>query len=239
VITRESIAKELKGGSGFAAIGGEAMRLVVGQKALSEWPAFVESWNHLAIDQHMADGGRFRRRRYGRFEVERGDVARKPHGPHFQDVAYNGLNGGIDRWFEPITETIGRHPVLTRLIEQCGEVFAAASKTLARRFDVEAHQFRIEPTPNEIGKPTPEGMHRDGVDWAFVTLVARTGVAGGVTAIGDAEGRALGSFTLSEPLDSVFLDDRRVRHGVTPIQILDRDRPAYRDVLVLTFRRAE
>ena len=238
MITTHSIAAGLEDGAGFIALDGTSMRTLVGQDALAEWSAFVESWNHLEIDGHMADGGRFRRRRYARFHVERGVVTRQPHGPHFQDVEYNRLNGGVDRWFEPITETIGRHPVLTRLIEKCGDVFSTASKTVPCRFDVEAHQFRIEPTPDEIGKPTPEGMHRDGVDWAFVTLIARTGVAGGVTAIGDAEGRALGSFTLSEPLDSVFLDDRRVRHGVTPIEILDRDRPAYRDVLVLTFRRA-
>lgn len=100
------------------------------------------------------------------------------------------------------------------------------------------HQFRIEPAKGEIGKPTPEGMHRDGVDWVFVGLIARTGVAGGVTGIGDAEGRALGAFTLTQPLDAVFLDDRRVRHGVTPIEVVAPERPAYRDVLVLTFRAA-
>ncbi|MGC1712635.1 MAG: 2OG-Fe dioxygenase family protein [Methyloceanibacter sp.] len=30
-------------------------------------------------------------------------------------------------------------------------------------------------------------------------------------------GRSFGAFKLTEPLDAVFLDDRRVLHGVTPI----------------------
>jgi hypothetical protein len=33
------------------------------------------------------------------------------------------------------------------------------------------------------------------------------------------------------------VDDRRVMHGVTPVQPLDPAEPAYRDVLVVTFKR--
>ena len=48
----------------------------------------------------------------------------------------------------------------------------------------------------------------------------------------------LGSFTLSVPLDAALVHDRRVYHGVTPVEPLDPDRPAFRDVLVATFRRS-
>jgi len=98
------------------------------------------------------------------------------------------------------------------------------------------HQFRIEADPRHAGLPTPEGMHRDGVDWVAVTLIGRSNVAGGVTAVADAAGQTLGSFTLETPLDTVLLDDRRVWHGVTPVQPLDPATTAHRDVLVLTFR---
>ena len=63
---------------------------------------------------------------------------------------------------------------------------AAGAESAGIAWKIEMHQFRIEPSPRESGKPTPEGMHRDGVDWVFVGLIARTGVAGGVTGIGDA-----------------------------------------------------
>jgi hypothetical protein len=49
--------------------------------------------------------------------------------------------------------------------------------------------------------------------------------------------RPLGSFTLTAPLDSALVDDSRVYHGVTPVVPLDPAAPAYRDVLVVTFRR--
>ena len=46
------------------------------------------------------------------------------------------------------------------------------------------------------------------------------------------------SFTLTEPFDAALVDDARVYHGVTPVEPLDPAAPAYRDVLVVTFRRA-
>jgi len=56
-----------------------------------------------------------------------------------------------------------------------------------------------------------------------------------VTQIGAPDGSALGSFLLQAPADAVFLDDRRILHGVTEIHAVDPRHPAYRDVLVVTF----
>jgi hypothetical protein len=54
----------------------------------------------------------------------------------------------------------------------------------------------------------------------------------------DVHHRHVGSFTLTEPMDAALVDDDRVFHGVTPLGRLDPAKPAYRDVLVVTFRRA-
>jgi len=225
-------------GPGYVSIGAAVLRRLIGESALETWDAFAESWNHLEIDTYMADGGRFRRRRYAIFESGEGAFQRAPHGPHYQSREYNRLNGGVERWFEPVTPEIERHPVTVRLLDLCREVFTKAEGGSGRAdWRVEMHQFRIEPGDGTPGKPTPEGVHRDGVDWVFVTLIARANVAGGVTAIGDAQRRSLGDFTLAEPLDAVFLDDARVLHAVTPIERIDPAAPGYRDVLVLTFRR--
>jgi hypothetical protein len=48
----------------------------------------------------------------------------------------------------------------------------------------------------------------------------------------------LGSFTLAAPLDAALVDDARCFHGVTPVEPQDPSHPAYRDVLVVTFRKA-
>jgi hypothetical protein len=38
-------------------------------------------------------------------------------------------------------------------------------------------------------------------------------------------------------MDAALVDDGRVFHGVTAIRPIDPSRPAFRDVLVVTFRR--
>ena len=49
---------------------------------------------------------------------------------------------------------------------------------------VELHQFRIEALPGMPGMPTPEGMHRDGVDYVLVLLVSRSNIGSGTTLMG-------------------------------------------------------
>ena len=100
------------------------------------------------------------------------------------------------------------------------------------RYDVNA----FEAKPGQEGKPTPEGMHRDGVDYVLVLLIDRTNIESGTTTIHAHDGSLLGSFTLTHALDAALVDDARVFHGVTAVTPLDPARPAHRDVLVVTFR---
>ena len=199
---------ETLGGRGFARLPAAETRAWLGATALADWSGFAASWDNLDTDEYMADGGRYRRRRYACFAVDGAAIARQPHRPHYQGRGYNALNSGIDRWFTPVDTAIGAHPALAALLAACSTTFAAAAGTPAEAVSwlVEMHQFRIEADPRHAGLPTPEGMHRDGVDWVAVTLVDRVNVAGGVTAVADESGRTLGSFTLETPLDTVLLD---------------------------------
>lgn len=205
--------------------------------APADWDAFAASWDDMPLDAYMADGGRYRRRRYGVFTGDAdGRIERQAHQPHWQSVDYNPLNGGIARWFEPIAGAIGDSDSLRTVLRFCHAVFSALAPEVAR-WHVEVHQFRIEAAVGEAGLPTPEGVHRDGVDYVMVLLVRRDNIASGTTTIHAPDGTLLGSFTLTDPLDATLLDDRRVFHGVTPVVPVDARVPAYRDVLVVTFRR--
>jgi hypothetical protein len=225
---------------GFAFRTGKEMRGLMRTLGLDAWPPFASSWNDLGLDIYMADGGRYRRRRFAAFGAADGTVTRKPHQPHFQSRDHNPLNGGIERWFMPVAEGVAANGFTRGILGVCTTLFDAASAQAAHTpWHVEMHQFRIEATPCGTGLPTPEGPHRDGVDWVCVMLVNRTNVSSGVTQIFGPDRAPLGEFTLTDPLDAVFLDDRRVFHGVTPIAPVDSARKACRDVLVLTFRREE
>ena len=63
---------------------------------------------------------------------------------------------------------------------------------------IEAHPFRID-TEGGIGRPTPEGAHRDGVDLVAVILVAREHIKGGETRVFEADGPHGLRFTMTQP----------------------------------------
>jgi hypothetical protein len=224
---------------GFAFVRAPEMRAVLNRAGLADWDGFAASWDDLGVDMYMADGRRYRRRRFACFRAGPEGVLRKPHQPHYQSRDYNPLNGGVERWFEPVTAAAATHPALRAILLACHSLFDGLTPAVTRpaSWHVETHQFRIEALSGHDGKPTPEGMHRDGVDWVLVLLVSRVNIASGETTIGDIGTRPLGSFTLTDPLDSAVTDDNRVFHGVTPVTPLDPARPAHRDVLVVTFRR--
>jgi hypothetical protein len=222
---------------GFAHIPSPLMRELLA--SLGDWDGFAASWNDLEIDTYMADGGRYRRRRHAVYSaLADGTLARAPHQPHYQAREYNSLNGGIARWFEPVDEALGRGPTMTSILQFCRGVFDALRPGVPR-WHIEVHQFRIEARQGEEGRPTPEGVHRDGVDYVLVLLVARENVVSGTTTVHDASGRQFDSFTLAHPLEAVALDDARVAHGVTPVEPHDPTRPAFRDVLVVTWTVAQ
>jgi len=224
---------------GFAFVHGEEMRgLIEHAGRLSDLDAFVASWNALEPDTYLAATGRFRRRRHATYAASRfGRVEPRPHQAHYQTLAYNSLQGDIERWFAPVLEEIAHGPTMLAILEYCHDFFGGLSPEIAQ-WHIEVHQFRIEATAGAAGEPTPEGSHRDGVDYVLVLLIDRENIASGTTTIHSPEGRPLGEFTLTEPFDAALVHDPRVFHGVTPVTPTDPGKASHRDVLVVTFRQA-
>lgn len=204
--------------------------------SLPDWERFAASWNDLVLDQHLPEGHRYRRRRHATLSAVAGadDFAVERHQPHYQSLDYNPLVGGIERWFEPIAPAIVQGESFRTILRFCLGFFGAMQR--GSDWHIECHQFRIEARPEAAGKPTPEGVHRDGVDFVLVLLVNRINIASGTTTVHDLEGRVLGSFTLTDPLDAALVHDTRVKHGVTEVRPIDPAKPAYRDVMVVTLR---
>ncbi len=225
---------------GYAFVAHERMRELLDTiGSLGDWPTFAASWNDLAVDDYLADFGRYRRRRHAVFRADHnGAITRETHQPHYQSREYNALQGGIERWFEPLENSIVSGASLQTILRLSFSLFGNLAPEV-KTWRIEVHQFRIEARPDEPGQPTPEGVHRDGVDYVLVLLVNRINIASGTTTIHSAAARKLlGSFTLTRPFDAALVDDARVFHGVTPVEAIDPAQPAYRDVLVVTFKRA-
>jgi hypothetical protein len=200
-------------------------------------PVFLDSWSRLENDQYMADGGRYRKRRHATYAIEQaGEPARlMPYQPHYQTVDYNPLNGGVARYFAPILDDLHQSVTLAALLEFGDAAFSQIGGI--HQWHIELHQFRIEARDGNMGKPTPEGVHRDGVDFVLVVMIKRVNIDSGATTIYDLDNRLVGEFTLRETFDMVLVNDRKLYHGVTPITQLDADAEAFRDVLVITFKQ--
>ena len=201
------------------------------QVPLPELLALLPSWNHLEPDEYLKDGGRYRKRRHACFTVNGDTVQSVPHRAHWQPIEYNALHGGMQRWFAPVQDDILQAPAWSPLLSALARV-CSGLKGIQTWF-VEAHQFRID-TADGIGRPTPEGAHRDGVDLVAVFLINRHAVKGGETRVFEAHGPNGQRFTLTEPWSLLLLDDARVIHESTPIQPLQDG--GYRDTLVITLR---
>ena len=203
----------------------------------SQWQTLASSWDRLPPDTHLRDGGHYRHRRHACYvqTLSCNTLQATPHRAHWQPTDYNALHGGFERWFEPVEPAVSQAALWTGLLLALGRLFAQVKP--APQWSIEAHQFRID-TAGGVGRPTPEGAHRDGVDFVVVMLVGRQRVKGGETRVFDAHGPSGVRFLMTEPLTALLLDDTRVIHETTPIQPSGEPAGGYRDTLVLTYRAA-
>lgn len=217
-------------GDGFAILSAQDVAQIAGVD-LDRLLSLNQFWDDLPRDPYLKDGGRYRFRRHASYEIKQGALGMVPHRAHWQSVNYNALHGGIERWFEPSQIELTGNSAWQSLLLGLAQVLNSV-KPVAAWF-VEAHQFRID-TTDGIGRPTPEGAHRDGVDFVAVFLVNRVGIKGGETRIFEAGGSTGLRFTLTEPWSLLLMNDEKMIHESTPIQPTGSH--GFRDTLVLTFR---
>lgn len=232
--TEDEIVQHLKE-QGFARVPSASLCAILGLD-LANLQALEPTWNDLPRDPYLRDGGRYRFRRHGSFIQDcaagtNGAISLVKHRAHWQPVDYNALHGGIERWFEPLPDRVSGDQTFLKLVQGLGSIFAQCR--VETRWFIEAHQFRID-TADGVGRPTPEGAHRDGVHFVAVILVQRGDVRGGESRVFEIDGPHGVRFTLSEPWTALLLDDERVIHETTPIQ--PGASAGVRDTLVLTYR---
>ncbi len=215
---------------GFAVLSAQTVAQL-GRCNLSDLQDLKQYWNDLPRDPYLRDGGRYRFRRHASYQIQGEKIEMVPHRAHWQSLEYNALHGGIERWFEPIQAVLAANPSWRSLL--CGIANLLSGLQPTNTWFVEAHQFRID-TTDGIGRPTPEGAHRDGVDFVAVFLLDRVGIKGGETRIFEAHDSSGLRFTLTEPWSLLLMNDARMIHESTPIQPTGSH--GYRDTLVLTYR---
>lgn len=199
------------------------------------WVRFSAHWKELASDPYAAEQGVYRLRRYGRFRYRAaaGALERTAHGAFVQPDDSNLLYLGRDRHFEPLTAAFLEDPLFERTVKLVGRIAPVLDD--APEWTVWVHPFRVVASADNEGRPTPEGVHRDGVTLVGSLLIGVDNAVGGESSVFGPDGERLVTATLREPGTFLLGDDRCTWHGVSPIRPVDRGEPARRDVLVVTF----
>ncbi|MBF6469712.1 2OG-Fe dioxygenase family protein [Nocardia beijingensis] len=201
----------------------------------ADWERFRRHWEDLHPDVYADARGARRLRRYGRFSLTgpAGRIGLLSSDSFVQPEESNPLYIGVDRTFEPLTDAFVTDPVFVAVLRLLARL--ATALDAPARWSAKVHPFRVIASADAHGLPTPEGRHRDGVTLVSSLLVGRQNAWGGASSVFDPSGRRLLRTTLDRPGTLLLGDDRRTLHSVSPVRPMDRCRPAYRDVLVVTF----
>jgi hypothetical protein len=199
------------------------------------WDRFHTHWDQLSTDSYAANLGVRRLRRYGLFSLkpETEQISPLRQASFVQPQDSNPLYVGVQRTFEPLTDSFVTDPVFRAALRLLKRAATALDNPAV--WNVHVHPFRVIASVEADGLPTPEGRHRDGVTLVSSLLVGRQNAARGESSVFDRDGRLLLTTMLSERGALLLGDDRRTLHSVSPVRPADRSRPAYRDVLVVTF----
>jgi hypothetical protein len=93
----------------------------------------------------------------------------------------------------------------------------------------------VSATPEMIGKPSPEGIHKDGVTFSTLFCVDRVDADGAENILYDNEKTEIAKATLTSRGDCILFADERVYHYVTPMSVRAPAASATRDMLFIEF----
>ncbi len=200
---------------------------------------FKRDWERLEPDLYMADGGSYRFRRYGLYQLSAssGRLIHIPGASFYQSSKTNPLNGGEHRDFAPLAADTVNNRFLHELIR-----FDFAQLTSKKHVEndwlVGVHQIRILATAGVAGNPTPEGIHRDDESYTAQHLIARHNIGGGVNYFyggGTEPARRPHAVWQQESYFDSYYFDCSLWHSVSPIVSGKLDSDGYRDVILIDF----
>jgi len=180
--------------------------------------------------------GFYRYRRFSRFSVTGSNITRMPHSTFSQNLYNNRLLGGIQRDYQELNEDIVRERHFVSLLIKFSSYCQIQSDI--QSIEIGVHQIRITCSSRQPGNPTPEGIHRDGVDTIGILCVNRHTIEGGVTSLFYPDWDSLIFQEELHPGQLLIVDDKRLWHHTSPIKPVLFSDEGFRDVLVFTYSTA-
>lgn len=204
-----------------------------------EFQEFRNSYNRMGEDRHLNKGEGERSRFYARLMIDPKtlELYAFPHDKFYQSKTYDVLYGDIHREFPPAPPEVLSNRFFQRLLQQNFASFPIPESAKNEMYEISVHMIRIAATPgNRLGRPAPEGIHRDGYHYAAIHLMKRENLKGAQNRIHDLSKKVIDRETFLTPMDSCLFDDRRIFHSVQPFSQVDEEASACRDMLILLYQ---
>jgi hypothetical protein len=172
---------------------------------------FQQFFEDLPIDPYVK--GEYRSRRLSRFRVSGDKLVKLPHGYLLQSKDYNPLLGGIKREFAELDNALIELEIFNNLIF----AFYDSCK-LHPEAEIDVHQIRTTCSPNNLGNPAPEGIHRDGSDFIGIFSAGRDNIQGGETHLYSAKKEKPVFNKVLQPGEIILVNEHQFLHFTTPIK---------------------
>ena len=196
-----------------------------------------DSFNDLSETSHK--DGKYRLRRYSLIRPYIGNIQKLPSRSFIQSSEYNKHQGGMSRDFEDLEDDVVKSVCMR---EMC-HLFNKVNRLYITQ-DIEIHQMRIIQHPHAPNaEVAPEGVHRDGYDAIAMMCINRENIkldSGQITIYRNCSGLQNGCpgeqimNTALYPGEMVFVDDKNCWHWGSPIETIDKEKPGYVDMFILT-----
>jgi hypothetical protein len=210
-------------------------------------PELIESkqalwadWDDLEPDNYLKNGATFRLRRFAYFYFLPSctDIQPLKQTHYFQASELNSYAGGIQRHLAYLKDSTLNNQFLHELINMNFKQFPLSGEMANNSWKVDIHQIRILASADEVGEPTPEGIHHDENEFVVMHLIKRHNILDGINTIYNNDKQPLESVTLNQPMDSLVVWDPHVMHGVSAIRPDNENEIAFRDILLIGYTYA-
>jgi hypothetical protein len=188
---------------------------------------FEPFFANLPLDPYIL--GKFRRRRFSRFQGPLESLTRLEHKDFEQSSAINKIAGGIRRNFPELEDALLSLAEFKMLVAR----FVDFSKIDPETTEIGIHQIRIVASAGEVGEPAPEGIHKDGFNFVGIFCIGRQNLIGAETHLYEDPNQPPIFAKELQPGEFVLVNDQRLYHFTTDMQPAGAIEGT-RDVFVMT-----
>ncbi len=205
-------------------------------KSKKDTKTLLKSWDNLKLDIYIKNKFKYRYRAYSKFSYSYEDkLLNKLKNQGFnQSKKNNILFGNVNRKFSDISNLTLENSIFKNIINYDIKILKKINPNI-KIVTLGIHQIRIKTKKNNPGIPAPEGVHCDGHNYLFQHLIYKKNVYGGLTVLFK-NNLPIDAKSMDDFMDTVVVNDKKLMHFATPINVKNEKNHGYRDMLLVDFK---